>query len=118
VYEAAYVEFLNADKNVPVEIHQHLRNVYGDMAVSVRAVKLWVRCVSGGVSGLKDKPRSSCFCSVVMEENVESGVGIGFNTLKTILDILRYRKLCARWVPRMLMLDHKAQRVLAYASHL
>jgi hypothetical protein len=37
-------------------------------------------------------------------------VGIGFNALGTILRKLGYRKLCARWVPCMLIQDHKEQR--------
>jgi hypothetical protein len=40
-------------------------------------------------------------------------VGIGFNALGTILRKLGYRKLCARWVPHMLMQDHKEQRLQA-----
>jgi hypothetical protein len=40
-------------------------------------------------------------------------VGIGFNALRTILDMLGYRKLCARLIQQMLILDHKKQRLQA-----
>jgi hypothetical protein len=43
-------------------------------------------------------------------------VVIGFIALKIILDNLGYRKLCARWVPCMLIPDHKEQRVQASVS--
>jgi hypothetical protein len=43
-------------------------------------------------------------------------VGIGFNTSKTILGILRYKQLCVSRVPQMLMSYHKEQRVQASAD--
>jgi hypothetical protein len=35
----------------------------------------------------------------------------GFHELKTVLDNLQYKKLCARLVAQMLMPDHKEKRV-------
>jgi hypothetical protein len=43
-------------------------------------------------------------------------VGIGINTLKTVVDTLGYRKLCARWLLQMLTPDRKEQRVQACAD--
>jgi hypothetical protein len=39
---------------VPSKTHQHLWNIYGDMAVGVSIVRLSVWCVNDGGSGLKD----------------------------------------------------------------
>jgi len=35
--------------------------------------------------------------------------GIGHNAVQEMIEILRYRKICARWVPRLLTEDHKVQ---------
>jgi hypothetical protein len=45
-------------------------------------------------------------------------VVIGFHALKTILDNLQYKKLCARRIAQMLMPDHKEQRVQVCADFL
>jgi histone-lysine N-methyltransferase SETMAR len=42
-----------------------------------------------------------------------AAMGIGFNALGTFLRKLGYRKLCARWVPRILTQDDKEQRLQA-----
>jgi hypothetical protein len=43
-------------------------------------------------------------------------VGIGFSALDTILKKLGFRKLCDRWVPRMLTGNHKEQNLQACAD--
>jgi hypothetical protein len=61
------IQFLNAESTVPIETHQHLRNIYGDMAVNVSTV----RCVGYGGSGLKDTSCSGCPCTAVTAESEE-----------------------------------------------
>ena len=39
------------------------------------------------------------------------GVNIGCNALETMVAMLEYRKVCARWVPRMLTQEHKEHRM-------
>ena len=39
------------------------------------------------------------------------GVNIGCNALETMVAMLEYRKVCARWVPRMFTREHKEQRM-------
>ena len=35
-------EFLHAEKMAPIDIHQHLLNIYGDQTVDVSTVRWWV----------------------------------------------------------------------------
>ncbi len=37
-------------------------------------------------------------------------LGIGHNAVQEMIESLGYRKVCARWVPRLLTEDHKGQR--------
>lgn len=43
-----------------------------------------------------------------MEEHVR------FTALETMLALLEYRKVCARWVPQMLTQEHKYRRMQVY----
>jgi len=38
-------------------------------------------------------------------------LNIDFSALETMVATLEYRKVCARWVPRMLKQEHKEQRI-------
>ena len=38
-------------------------------------------------------------------------LNIGFSALETMVATLEYRKVCARWVPRMLIQGHKEHRM-------
>ena len=43
-------EVLHREKILPIDIHQHLLNVYGDQTVDVSTVRQWVVCCSSGNS--------------------------------------------------------------------
>jgi len=123
------IEFLHAEKIAPNDIHRRLLNVYGDQTVDVSTVRRWVACFSSGNSDVKDKPRSGRPCTAVTPRNEErldqlirvnrrimtrelcTELNIGCNALETMVATLEYRKVCARWVPRMLTQDHKEQRM-------
>jgi len=94
-------------------------NVYGDQTADVSTVRRWVARFSSGDSDVKDKPRSGRKCTAVTPRNEErlyqliranqritarqlcTELNIGFSALKT----LEYRKVCGRWVPRMITQD-------------
>jgi hypothetical protein len=38
-------------------------------------------------------------------------LNISFNALETMVATLEYRKVCARWVPQMLIQEHKEHRM-------
>ena len=119
------IEFLHAEKIAPNDIHRCLLNIYGDQTVDVNTVRWWVAHFSSGDSDMKDKPRSGRPCIAVTQRNEEhldqliranrrittrelcTELNIGCNTLET----MEYRKVCARWVPRMLTQEHKEYRM-------
>jgi hypothetical protein len=51
------IEFLQAEKIAPNDIHQRLLNVYGDQTVDVSTVRRWLARFSSGDSDVKDKSR-------------------------------------------------------------
>ena len=118
------IEFLHVEKIAPSDIHRRLLNVYGDQTVDVSTVRQWVACFSSGDSDVQDKPRSGRPCTSVTPRNEErhdqllrakrritrelcTELNIGCNALETLVTTLEYRKVCARWVPRMLTQEHK-----------
>ena len=101
-----------------------LLNVYGDQTVDISTVRRWVARFSSGDSDAKDKPRSGWPCTAVKPRNEErldqlsanrrittrklcTELNIGFKALETMVATLEYRKICARWIPRMLIQENK-----------
>ena len=123
------IEFLRAEKIAPNDIRRRLLNVYGDQTVDVGTVRRWVALFSSGDSDVKDKPRSGRTSTAVTPRNEErldqliranrwittrelcTELNIGFSALETMVATLEYRKVCARWVPRMLTQEHKEHRM-------
>jgi transposase len=106
------IEFLDGEHIAPIELHQRLKNFYGEQTVDISTVRRWIRRVSDAVSELKDMPRSGRPCTAVIsiEERVNqlilrdrrittkelrAAVGIGFRALDKILKKLGFSKLCA-----------------------
>jgi len=74
---------------------------------------------------VKDKPRSRRPCTAVTPQNEEhldqlihvnrrimtrelcTELNIGFSVLETMVAMLEYCKVCARWVPQVLTQEHK-----------
>jgi len=95
--------------------------VYGECAPSYATVKCWAAEFRQGRNSLEDEPWSGHPSEAVCEENcraventvlqnlrvnvqlIADAVGISTGSVKTILrEHLLMRKVCARWVPRML----------------
>jgi hypothetical protein len=92
--------------------------------VDVSTVRWWVACFSCGDGDVKDKSLSGWSCPAVTPRNEErldqliranrwittrklcTELNISFNALETIVASLEYRKVCARFVPRMLTPEH------------
>jgi len=51
------IKFLHEEKMAPIDIHQHLLNVYGEQTVDVSTVRQWVVHFSSGSSNMKLKYR-------------------------------------------------------------
>lgn len=125
----AVIRFLNAKGVQPIDIHRQLTEVYGDKCIDVKNVRKWCREFAGGRTEIHDVERSGR--PSISDETVEKieqilrqdrritihelslrVPEISESSIQRILsEKLDYRKVCARWVPRMLTEDHKRQRV-------
>ncbi|PNF31454.1 hypothetical protein B7P43_G03413 [Cryptotermes secundus] len=127
--EKCVIEFLTAEQIVPIDIHRHLLKVYGDNTVDVSTVRRWVVRFNSGESEVHDKPRPGRPCSAATPHNERrldqlirsdrrittrelcTRLNIGCNALETMLGKQDYRKVCSRWVPRVIKQDHKTHRM-------
>ena len=130
--QRAVIEFLTAESVTPRQIYDRLRAVYGEAAVDVSTVRRWVRAVKDENpvdSNLKDqarsgRPVSACGARQIArvdelvrknrryrQSDIAQIVGISQDRVHhIILDVLQYRKVCARWVPRQLTPEMKLNR--------
>ena len=112
--------FLNANNMKPTEIHRELCDVYGEHAMSSSVVRRWVRLFNEGRENVHDDTRSGR-PSVVNEDLVRAveekfrenrrftitSLSLHFPQISRSLlqeivsDKPKFRKLCARWVPKM-----------------
>ncbi|GBN72183.1 hypothetical protein AVEN_3673-1 [Araneus ventricosus] len=122
------IRFLNAKNVKPAEIHRQLVEIYVENIMTDEMVRKWVRQFNDGRTNVHDEARSGR-PSVVNEglvakvnekirENSRFTIGMLCNEFpqisKTVLheiviNRLNYRKLCSRWVPKMLTDDHKTK---------
>ena len=131
--QRAVVEFLSVEGTAPVDIHRRMQAVYGIACVDVSTVRKWAKKWRGEdplETSLQEQPRCGRPITVTDAEhqsrvdaiiqsnrrvkmrNVAEMTGISYERVRYIItDILAYKKVCARWVPRMLTNDMKAERV-------
>jgi len=126
---AACFRFLNAKNMKPAEIHRQLCDVYGEQAMSSSMVRRWVRLFNEGRENVHDDPRSGRPSVVnedlvrAVEEKIRKNRRFTITSLylhfpqisrsllhEIVSDELGLRKLCARWVPKMLTEEHKLKR--------
>lgn len=105
-------------------------NVLGESAPSKTMVCKWAREFKHGRTSIEDDPRSGCPKSattleiiqkvhdMVMNDRrvkvreVSEAIGISKERVGHILhEELKMKKLCARWVPHLLTIDHKRIRM-------
>jgi len=122
------IRFLNAKNMKTAEIRQ-LCYVYGEHAMNSSMVQRWVQVFNEGRENVHDDPRSG-WPSVVnldlvhaVEEKITENRWFTIMSLslhfpqisqsllhKIVSDKLKFRKLCARWVLKMLTEEHKLKR--------
>ena len=128
----AVIEFLTAEKAPPIEIHRRMQVIYGDQHVDVSTVRCWVRRFKDGElwqADLSDKTQSGrpvtasyqlhqdrveeliCGNRHIKQKEIAVALGISKERVGHIIDVLGFRKVCARWVPHMLSDEMKAERV-------
>lgn len=124
------IRFLNAKKVKPSEIYRQICEVYGQTAMSDSMVRRWVRQFNEGRDQVHDEERCGR-PSLVTDELVHaieeklkqnrkftiSALAMEFPQISRSLiheivnEKLKFRKLCSRWVPKILTEQHKKQRM-------
>ena len=108
------------------ESHKRLSDAFNEEVPSLKTIQRWFHKFSDGDFEIEDDPRSgrpktATSDEKVMEvrelvssdphityEKIEEETGIGSQAVSTILhDILKMKKICARWVPHYLTDDQK-----------
>jgi len=123
------IRFLNAKGERPAEIHKQIVAVYRNV-MNRQNVTKWCREFSEGRTDVHDQQRSGR-PSLISDDLIQENEGeISANRRVTIRELhhtipevskttiheavtekLGYRKLCARWVPKILTDDHKTKRM-------
>ena len=123
------IRFLNAKNIKPVDIHRQICEVYGENAMSDSMVRRWVRLFNEGRTNVHDEERTGrpSLISDVLVQEVEKKIHenrrftmtslakhfpqISRSLLHEIVSIkLNFRKLYARWVPKILTDEHIVKR--------
>ena len=121
--------YVKLGKNMP-EIKEDLQKVYGDSRFTNSCIHKWFYRFSDGRKSVKDDTHSGRKVTVstykriaaieeyVMKDRritvrqVGENFDIGYGTAQDILtNVLGMRRVCARWVPRLLVPEQKAVRV-------
>lgn len=128
--QRAVIEFLCCENETVGNIHKRLKKVYGNAAVDRSTVSRWASRLrdDSGHGNIEDSPRSGRPRTAHTPDNVQRVnelvaddrritvnelsryVGIGEGSVCRILKVLALKKVCARWVPRMLTVAHKETR--------
>lgn len=126
----AVIKYLSLKKMSSKEIFLDIQQTLGGDAVPYSTVAYWVAEFKRGRSSCKDDPRSGRPSTSVTEENVKKVenlvledrrmtikhiaeiLKISFGSIQSILiDSLGFKKVSARWVPRMLTDENKKRRL-------
>ncbi|GFW87640.1 histone-lysine N-methyltransferase SETMAR [Trichonephila clavipes] len=124
------IRFLTAKNVSAAEIHRQISDVYGPNAMSSSKVHKWVRAFKDGRENVHDEPRSGRPSAITddlvkaVDEKIREDRRFTISTLalefpnvgritlhKVVSEKLKFRKLCARWVPRLLTEEHKLKRM-------
>lgn len=130
--QRAVIEFLVGEGCTPTQIYSRLRDFYGDKTIDISNVRRWVACakkVNRGLLPILDKSRSGRPKTAVNDANIQridelirTNRRITQDEISAYLNIshervnhiinkeLKYRKICARWVPRMLTDEMKKKQ--------
>ncbi|UYV77720.1 hypothetical protein LAZ67_15002046, partial [Cordylochernes scorpioides] len=135
------IRFFTAKKENVVNIHRNLVSVYGEGCMSIQMVRRWRSWFLEGRKNVHDDEQSGrpvtatdnaavAVVRYVVEADrrvtideirfrLPPGIEIGRSSIGTIMsDVLNFRKVCARWVPRLLSENHKQQRMEAARAFL
>ncbi|KAK7575531.1 hypothetical protein V9T40_011817 [Parthenolecanium corni] len=127
----ATIRFLTARGETAIKIYRQLCETYGEGCLDISRVRRWRRQFIEGRTSVDDEARSGRPSDSVTDAHIERvrqllkedsrltlselrskmPIDCGRTSIRTIVyDKLRYRKLSARWVPKLLTDVHKNQR--------
>jgi transposase len=116
--QRAVIEFLVKGRNSTGVIKERLHGVYGDVYMGASSVRRWVKHFKDGNTDIADQLRCSLPKTAVTERNkqnvdelisqdrritfreIAAQLGKGHLAVQDMMEILGYRKICYRWVPR------------------
>ncbi len=126
--QKAIIEFLTSEGVTPIEIHRRLKVFFGNETIDISNVRRWARVSSTGPVNLFDAPRSgrpklrrSDELMAQIDETIRNNrritqrqlaekTGVGYGTVNRIIKKLDYRRICAKWVPKLLTAEMKTAR--------
>jgi hypothetical protein len=128
VQRAIVLHDFSGQNTSSAEIHQRLVGVYSDNVMSQHNIAEWGRLFADGrvsivmmrrVAGRPVTSEKECTAACIGElicenqrvtlHHISIKLGIGYGVVhNTVYSELHYRKICACWVPRMLVDDLKA----------
>jgi len=116
----AVIRFFNFQNISPTEIHRKITEVYGPQVMSRKSVSVWCTKFNSGRESVEDEARSGRPISTSTAETIDavekllrSDRRLKIREMATQLDLpkttvheivhekLNFRKVCARWVPKM-----------------
>ena len=128
-YRAVIKSFIRKERSA-TEITKELADVYGNSASSYRTVARWLAEFKDPIRDLEDALRSCRLPNALTDENIRAIEGVvmcdrqvsvqrvvdELDISKTLLyeiisDYLRMKKICTRWVPKLLTPLQLADRV-------
>jgi len=130
VAQRVIIKFLAKEDVEPAEILRRLREQFGEQTLSKTQVYDWHKQCSNGREAVQNESHKRRLRTSVTDENIRavtrliaedrrvsvktiaSEVGISYGSAQQIItDHLEYRKVSARWVPRLLNADQKLNRL-------
>lgn len=133
----AVIKHFHLKHKTPTEIKAELDEVHGDSAPSFKTVCYWVNEFRGGRTSTSDEHRTGRSLEASTPEMIEKihdmvlddprvkvrelveATGISTGSVISILhEHLHLSKKCARWVPRVLTIQQKRERVLTSKRNL
>jgi transposase len=129
------IQFFFLEGKTAKEIHERIFPTLGDSCPSYEAIRLWVNEFKRGRTSIEDAPRSGRPKTAVVPKIIDKvhdmvladrrvkvrelaeAVGISTERVHFILHHeLHMKKICARWVPRLLTPEQKRIRMTTSAE--
>ena len=133
--QRSVVRFFFSEDVKLFEIHRRMSIQYGDRCMSRTQVYEWTENFKNGVNSVEDSPRPRQAFTAVTENNIAAVENVvwekrrvAVKEVSSLLDIsvgsahhiihdeLKFRKVCARWVPKRLTPEMKERRAMLAKS--